>query len=53
MRILLVEDDARMSDVIAKGLREQSYALDVPNRHPYRYAMLHRERNPVIPEIMK
>jgi len=29
MRVLLVEDDARMADVIAKGLREQSYAVDV------------------------
>ena len=29
MRILLVEDDARMADVIAKGLRENSYAVDV------------------------
>jgi DNA-binding response OmpR family regulator len=29
MRILLVEDDSRMSNVIAKGLREQSYAVDI------------------------
>jgi len=29
MRILLVEDEPRMSNVIAKGLREQSYAVDV------------------------
>jgi two-component system copper resistance phosphate regulon response regulator CusR len=29
MRILLVEDEPRMADVIAKGLREQSYAVDV------------------------
>ena len=29
MRVLLVEDDSRMADVIAKGLREQSYAVDV------------------------
>src|SRR5690242_6195209 len=29
MRILLVEDDARMANVIAKGLREHSYAVDV------------------------
>lgn len=29
MRILLVEDDARMAQVIARGLREQSYAVDV------------------------
>jgi len=29
MRILLVEDDARMASVIARGLREQSYAVDV------------------------
>src|SRR4026208_2407616 len=29
MRILVVEDDARMANVIAKGLREQSYAVDV------------------------
>jgi len=28
MRILLVEDDARMANVIAKGLREHSYAVD-------------------------
>jgi DNA-binding response OmpR family regulator len=29
MRILLVEDDSRLADVIAKGLRENSYAVDV------------------------
>jgi two-component system copper resistance phosphate regulon response regulator CusR len=29
MRILLVEDDPRMANVIAKGLREHSYAVDV------------------------
>jgi DNA-binding response OmpR family regulator len=32
MRVLLVEDEPRMANVIAKGLREQSYAVDVaPN----------------------
>ena len=29
MRILLVEDDARVAGFLAKGLREQSYAVDV------------------------
>lgn len=29
MRLLLVEDDARMAHFIAKGLRENSYAVDV------------------------
>jgi DNA-binding response OmpR family regulator len=29
MRILLVEDDPRMANVIARGLREHSYAVDV------------------------
>jgi two-component system copper resistance phosphate regulon response regulator CusR len=29
MRILIVEDEPRMASVIAKGLREQSYAVDV------------------------
>jgi two-component system copper resistance phosphate regulon response regulator CusR len=29
VRILLVEDDARMARVIAKGLREQAYAVDL------------------------
>ena len=29
MRILLVEDEPRMANVIAKGLREQSFAVDV------------------------
>ena len=29
MRNLVVEDDPRMADVIARGLREQSYAVDV------------------------
>ena len=29
MRILVVEDDARMANVIAKGLRENSYAVDI------------------------
>ncbi len=29
MRILVAEDDARLADVIARGLRKQSYAVDV------------------------
>ena len=29
MRILLVEDEARVADFIARGLREQAYAVDV------------------------
>jgi DNA-binding response OmpR family regulator len=29
MRLLVVEDDARMANVIAKGLREHCYAVDV------------------------
>lgn len=29
MRILVVEDDSRLANVIAKGLRENSYAVDV------------------------
>src|SRR4029434_10933999 len=29
MRILLVEDEPRMANVIAKGLREQAYAVDI------------------------
>jgi DNA-binding response OmpR family regulator len=29
MRILVVEDDSRMVDVIAQGLRENSYAVDI------------------------
>src|ERR1043166_1384553 len=29
LRILLVEDEPRMANVIAKGLREQSYAVDI------------------------
>src|ERR1700680_2476997 len=29
MRLLLVEDDVRISRLVAKGLREQSYAVDV------------------------
>jgi DNA-binding response OmpR family regulator len=29
MRILLVEDDSRIANFVAKGLREQSYAVDV------------------------
>jgi DNA-binding response OmpR family regulator len=29
MRLLLVEDDSRIARFIAKGLREQSYAIDV------------------------
>ena len=28
-RILLVEDQSRMASFIAKGLREQSYAVDI------------------------
>ena len=29
MRVLLVEDDTRIAHFVAKGLREQSYAVDV------------------------
>lgn len=29
MRILVVEDDARLADILARGLRESSYAVDV------------------------
>ena len=29
MRILLVEDDARIARFISRGLREQTYAVDV------------------------
>ena len=29
MRILLVEDDHRITHFVAKGLREQAYAVDV------------------------
>src|SRR5262244_1196698 len=29
VRILLVEDEPRMANVIAKGLREQAYAVDI------------------------
>jgi len=31
MRVLLVEDEPRMAQVIMKGLREQSYAVDLAN----------------------
>ena len=30
MRILLVEDDSRIARFVAKGLREQAYAVDLP-----------------------
>src|ERR1700676_4016963 len=29
MRLLLVEDDARITRFVAKGLREESYAVDI------------------------
>lgn len=29
MRVLVVEDDARLGDLLARGLREQGYAVDV------------------------
>ncbi len=29
MRLLLVEDDERIARFVAKGLREQSYAVDI------------------------
>jgi DNA-binding response OmpR family regulator len=31
MRILFVEDEPRMANVVAKGLREHSYAVDIAN----------------------
>ena len=32
MRVLLVEDDLRIANFVAKGLREQAYALDVVHK---------------------
>lgn len=29
MRVLLVEDDSRIASFVAKGLRENSYAVDI------------------------
>jgi DNA-binding response OmpR family regulator len=29
MRLLLVEDEPRMASLVARGLREQSYAVDI------------------------
>src|SRR5258705_11889187 len=29
MRLLVVEDDARLADMLARGLRERGYAVDV------------------------
>ena len=34
MRILLVEDEPRMAQVVAKGLREHSYAVDIADDGP-------------------
>ncbi|HEX7940145.1 MAG TPA: response regulator, partial [Gemmatimonadaceae bacterium] len=29
MRLLLVEDDAKLADMVARSLREQGYAVDI------------------------
>ena len=29
MRLLLVEDDTKLADMVARSLREQGYAVDV------------------------
>ena len=43
MRILLVEDEPRAAQMLAKGLREEAYAVDVVSGDPPRQA----RRSPV------
>lgn len=34
MRVLVVEDEIRMTTLIRQGLEEETYAVDVVNDHP-------------------
>lgn len=53
MRILLVEDDARVAGFVAKGLREQAYAVDVANEgEPALYLAGVNEYDLVILDVM-
>lgn len=53
MRILLVEDDARVAHPIAKGLREQAYAVDLaPDGEAAVYLATENEYDLVILDIM-
>lgn len=53
MRILLVEDDSRVAHPIAKGLREQAYAVDLaPDGEAAVYLATENEYDLVILDIM-
>ena len=53
MRILLVEDESRVAAFIAKGLREQSYAVDVaPDGEEALYYAAQHEYDLVILDVM-
>jgi two-component system copper resistance phosphate regulon response regulator CusR len=53
VRILLVEDDARVAGFVAKGLREQAYAVDVANEgEPALYLAGVNEYDLVILDVM-
>ena len=43
MRILLVEDEPAAARFLARGLREQEYAVDVVNRRPHGRAACRRQ----------
>ncbi len=53
MRILLVEDEARVAGFIAKGLREQSYAVDIaPDGEQALYHAAVNEYDLVVLDVM-
>lgn len=53
MRILVVEDDFRIARFVAKGLREQSYAVDVtPNGNDALYKVSISDYDAIILDVM-
>ena len=53
MRILLVEDQSDAAQILAKGLREQSYAVDIaPDGEAALYQASINDYDLILPDVM-